>query len=144
MRKIKCFSLMLIIILSFLSACAKKTIKSEFVKLNPSSNSSGCCVSKKLKGKGKQVVKVDNPAKIFAVAPRRVTPFVLRVWIAPWRDENDRLKWSRTVYVDLPINKWNLGVKPYFSDVEIQNILSVQSTKGKIVNKATSFFQQRR
>jgi len=141
MRKIKCFSLMLIIILSFLSACAKKPIRSEFVKLNPSSNSSGCCVSKKLKGKGKQVVKVDKPAKIFAVAPRRVTPFVLRVWIAPWRDENDRLKWSRTVYVDLPINKWNLGVKPYFSDVEIQNLLSIQTMGEKI---RSHFFRRRK
>jgi len=144
MKKIKSFSLIFFIFLSFLSACAKKTIRSELVKLNSSPKPSKCCVSKKLKDKGKQIVKVNKPAKVFAVAPRRITPFVLRVWIAPWRDENDRLKWSRTVYVDLPINKWNLGVKPYFSDVEIQNILSVQSTKGKIVNKATSFFQQRR
>ena len=67
------------------------------------------------------------------VVPRRVIPFVLRVWIAPWRDDHDRLKWSRMVYIDLPINKWNLGVKPSLEkDREILRILSTWS-EGKVL-----------
>ena len=64
---------------------------------------------------------------LFFVAPERVKPFVMRLWIAPWRDEKDRLRWSRTVYVDLPVNKWNIGAKPAISDKKLLDILSVRS-----------------
>ena len=132
MRKIKWLSLIFLVFLFFLSACAKKPVRSEFVKLDSSSKNK------------QQVIKINKPVKIFAVAPRRITPFVLRVWIAPWRDENDRLKWSRTVYVDLPINKWNLGIKPYLSNVEIQKILSVKSPQERITTKIRSFTRPHR
>jgi len=44
-------------------------------------------------------VRVNQTPTLFSVAPERVRPFVMRVWIAPWRDKNDRLKWARTVYI---------------------------------------------
>lgn len=86
-------------------------------------------------GKGKvagaeviRKVKVKENEALFTVAPERVRPFVLRVWIAPWRDSNDRLKWARTVYVDLPINRWNIGIKPEIMDnKKLLQILSTHS-----------------
>jgi len=86
-------------------------------------------------GKGKVVgaevirkVKVKGNEALFTVAPERVRPFVLRVWIAPWRDTHDRLKWARTVYVDLPINRWNIGIKPTIMDnKKLLQILSTHS-----------------
>jgi len=63
-----------------------------------------------------------------AVFPRRHQPYVLRVWIAPWRDEKDRLRWSRYVYVDLSINRWNLGEKSeVVSQKELLQLLSTVS-----------------
>jgi len=82
-------------------------------------------------------VRVNQTPTLFSVAPERVRPFVMRVWIAPWRDKNDRLKWARTVYIDLPINKWNVGVKPSITSKErLLEILSTQSS-GTVNKKPT-------
>lgn len=80
-------------------------------------------------------VRLSQTPTLFSVAPERVRPFVMRVWIAPWRDKNDRLKWARTVYIDLPINKWNVGVKPSITSKErLLEILSTQSS-GTVTKK---------
>ena len=89
-------------------------------------------------------VRVDQTPTLFSVAPERVRPFVMRVWIAPWRDKNDRLKWARTVYIDLPINKWNVGVKPSITSKErLLEILSTQSS-GTVNKKPTRLTNKHR
>ena len=93
-------------------------------------------------GKGKveaaervRKVKVTDRQALFSVGPERVRPFVLRVWIAPWRDSQDRLKWARTVYIDLPINRWNVGIRPTIMDnKKLLEILS-KTSGGRVVTK---------
>ena len=62
------------------------------------------------------------------VFPRRNVPYVMRTWIAPWRDEKDRLRWSRYVFTDLSVNRWNLGEKAeVISRKELLKLLSTVS-----------------
>ena len=67
-----------------------------------------------------------------SVFPRRNQPYVLRIWIAPWRDEKDRLRWSRFLFEDLSVGRWNLGERPeVLSRKDLLELLSNLST-GKI------------
>lgn len=41
--------------------------------------------------------------------PIRESAKVMRVWIAPWTDQNDDLHWPSYVYTEIQRRKWNFG-----------------------------------
>lgn len=51
-------------------------------------------------------IKVDAEQ---AVLPMREGAKVMRVWIAPWVDEDDRLNWASYSFVEVTPRKWKFG-----------------------------------
>lgn len=78
------------------------------------------------KANGKEVVKIPDITKQTVnqevlsakrievdteriVSPLRRGSQVARIWVAPWVDENDRLHWSRYIFVEVSPRRWQFG-----------------------------------
>ncbi len=71
------------------------------------------------------VMEIGQVKGLYGVYPHRNVPYVLRVWIAPWLDAQDRLRWIRYAYVDLKINRWSVGERTeVITGKELYEILS--------------------
>jgi len=55
---------------------------------------------------GANTIRVDTAR---TVVPLRSSSSVLRIWIAPWVDENDRLNWARYSFVEVSPRTWRFG-----------------------------------
>lgn len=55
---------------------------------------------------GAERIKVDAQR---TTVPLRSSSSILRIWIAPWIDENDRLNWARYTFVEVAPRTWRFG-----------------------------------
>ncbi|NNH79200.1 type IV conjugative transfer system lipoprotein TraV [Acinetobacter sp. ANC 5380] len=68
--------------------------------------------NKKPETQAEQMVNVFSKPQFQAASspmPILEQPKVLRIWIAPWKDENDTLNWASYLFKETTSRKWNFG-----------------------------------